>query len=180
MAPKNVRIGRGSIVEPNAVILERSIIGEEVVIRSGAVIGGEGFEPKYVNGDHIVVPHAGGVLLHDKVEIQANTHVARNVFGGFTEIGKDTKIDALVQIAHNVSVGCRCEIAASAVIAGSTVIGNDVWIGPNATVSSELQIGNGTFIALGSVVTKDIPDFAMVAGSPARFVRWRKDFNSES
>lgn len=179
IAPKNVRIERGSIVEPNAVILERSIVGKNVIIRSGAVIGGEGFEPKYVENKHITILHAGGVILHDEVEIQANTHVARSVFGSFTEVGEGTKVDALVHIAHNVSIGSRCEIAAGAVIAGSTIVGNDVWIGPNATVSSELRIGNSAFIGLGSVVNKDVANFAMVAGVPARFLRWRDGYTPE-
>jgi FkbH-like protein len=168
IAPKNVRIGSGSIVEPNAVILERSIVGQNVIIRSGAVIGGEGFEPKYVGEKHVIIPHAGGVLLHNEVEIQANTHVARSVFGSFTEVGQGSKVDALVHIAHNVLIGAHCEIAAGAVVAGSTTVGDNVWIGPNATISSELRIGNNAFIGLGSIVTKDVADFAVVVGVPAR------------
>jgi UDP-3-O-[3-hydroxymyristoyl] glucosamine N-acyltransferase len=178
VAPKNVRIGKGTIIEPNVTILERSIIGEDVVIRSGAVIGGEGFEPKYVGGKHIIVPHAGGVLLHNRVEIQANTHVARSVFGGFTELGEDTKVDALVHIAHNVRIGCRCEIAACAMIGGSAIIGDDVFIGPNASISSEIRIGNGAFVTLGAVVTRDVPDGQRVSGNFAiehsRFISFIK------
>ena len=165
IAPKNVRIGRGAIIEPNVTILERSIIGEDVVVRAGAVIGGEGFEPKFVKGKHIIIPHAGGVLLGDRVEIQANCHIARCVFGGFTEVGEDTKLDALVHIAHNVRVGQRCEIAACAMFAGSCVIGDDVFIGPNASISSEVHIGSGAFITLGAVVTRDVPKGERVSGN---------------
>jgi FkbH-like protein len=168
VSPLNVRIGSGCIVEPNAVILERSILSENVVIRSGAVIGGEGFEPKYVDGKHIIIPHAGGVLLRDDVEIQANTHVAQSVFGGFTEIGEGSKIDALVRISHNVIVGSNCEIAAGAVVAGSTVIGDRVWIGPNVTTSSDLRIGDDAFIGLGAIVTKNVDNNAVVLGVLAR------------
>jgi UDP-3-O-[3-hydroxymyristoyl] glucosamine N-acyltransferase len=172
IAPRNVRIGPGSIVEPNSVILERSILSENVIIRAGAVIGGEGFEPKYIEGKHVLVPHAGGVLLHNGVEIQANSHVARSVFGTFTEVGEDTKVDALVHIGHNVRIGSRCEICAFAGIAGSTVIGDDVFIGGQSAIFPELRIGNNAFIGMGSLIRKDVADYAMVAGSPARFVRW--------
>ena len=165
VAPKNVRIGAGSVVEPNAVILERAIIGENVVIRAGAVIAGEGFEPKFVGGKHVIIPHAGGVLLHRGVEVQANTHIQRAVFGGFTEVGEDTKIDALVHVGHHVRIGRRCEIAACALLAGSTLIGDDVWIGPNATVSSELTIGDGAHVTIGAVVTRDVPAGQRVSGN---------------
>jgi len=178
VAPKNVRIGRGTIVEPNATVLERAIIGEDVIIRAGAVIAGEGFEPKFVGGKHVIIPHAGGVLLHDRVEIQANTHIQRAVFGGFTEIGEDTKIDAFVHVGHHVRVGRHCEIAACAVISGSTIIGDDVWIGPNATISNELRIGNGAFVTLGAVVTRDVADGQRVSGNFAiehsRFISFIK------
>jgi len=178
VAPKNVRIGRGTIVEPNATILERAIIGEDVVIRAGAVLAGEGFEPKFVGGKHVIIPHAGGVLLHDRVEIQANSHIQRSVFGGFTEVGEDTKVDAFVHIGHHVRVGRRCEIAACAMLGGSTIIGDDVWIGPNATISTELRIGNGAFVTLGAVVTKDVPDGQRVSGNFAiehsRFISFIK------
>lgn len=178
VAPKNVRIGAGSIIEPNATILERSIIGRNVIIRAGAVIGGEGFEPKFVGGKHVVVPHAGGVLLHDEVEVQACTHIARSVFGGFTEIGEATKVDALVHIAHNVRVGSHCEITACVMVAGSVVIGDNVFIGPNASISSEVRIGNGAFVTLGSVVTKDVADGQRVSGNFAiehsRFIAFMK------
>ncbi|MBD2593988.1 hypothetical protein H6G74_06550 [Nostoc spongiaeforme FACHB-130] len=172
VAPKNVRIGNGSIVEPNAVIQERSIIGNNVTIRAGVVIGGEGFEPKYVDGRQIIFPHAGGVLIHDGVEIQANSHIARSVFGSFTEIGEDTKVDALVHIGHNVRIGSRCNICALVAIAGSTVIGDDVFIGGQSGILPELSIGNNAFIGTRSHIRKNVPDYAVMIGDPARFVRW--------
>lgn len=167
VAPHNVRIGRGSRVGPGAVILERSEVGEHVTIGPGTVIGGEGFEPKYFEGRHIVVRHAGGVRIGDRVDIQANSHVAKAVFNGFTEIGDETKIDAMVHIAHNVRIGRRCELASAAVIAGSAIVGDNVWIGPNATVSSEITVGNGAFIAIGSVVVRRVRENQRVFGVPA-------------
>jgi UDP-3-O-[3-hydroxymyristoyl] glucosamine N-acyltransferase len=178
VAPRNVRIGRGAVVEPNATVLERAILGDDVIIRAGAVIAGEGFEPKFVAGKHVIIPHAGGVLFHDRVEVQANTHVQRAVFGGFTEVGEDTKMDAFVHVGHHVRIGRRCEIAACSMLGGSTFIGDDVWIGPNATISTELKIGNGAYITLGSVVTRDVPDGQRVSGNFAiehsRFISFIK------
>jgi len=165
---RNVTIGERVIIEPNVVINEHSFIGDDVIIRSGAVIGGEGFEPKYIGGKHVVVPHAGGVRIGSRVEIQSNTHIARSVYNGCTEIGDDTKFDALVHVAHNVQIGASCEIAAGAIISGSATIGNFVWIGPGAVISSEVAIGDHAFIALGSVVTKDVPDHARMWGVPAK------------
>ena len=168
MAPQNVRIGARSVIEPGAIILEGSILDKEVVIRAGTVIGGEGFEPKVAGGRHFIVPHAGGVHLSGGVEVLCNSHIAKSVFGGHTDIGEQTKIDAMVHISHNVQVGDFCEIAAGAILAGSSTIGDRVWIGPGVIVSSEVLIGDGAFIALGSVVTKDVPNSWRVFGVPAR------------
>lgn len=178
IAPKNVRIGPGTIVEPNASILERSIIGKYVVIRTGAVIAGEDLEVKSVGGEYVVIPHAGSVLLKDRVEIQNNTQVQRSVYGGLTCVGEDTKVGSLVHIAHNVRIGRRCFIAPCVLLGGSTTIGDDVWIGPNATISSELKISNKAVITLGSVVTRDVPAGQRVSGNFAidhsRFISFIK------
>ena len=165
IATKNVRVGSGTVIEPNVSILERSIIGKDVTIRAGTVIGGEGFEPKWVNDEHIIVKHAGGVKIHDRVEIQGNCHVARSIFGGFTEIGENTKVDALVHIAHNVRIGRGCEIAACAMLAGSAVIGDNVWIGPSASITSEVRIGDNADITIGAVVTQNVPPRQKVSGN---------------
>ena len=164
MASKNVRIGRGTIVEPNVTILERSIIGDYVIIRAGAVIGEAGMEPKYVGGKHVNIYHAGGVWLSNRVEISSNSNIQRSVFGDFTRMGEDTKVGPLVNIAHNVTVGRRCEIAGSSIIAGSSTIGDDVWIGPNSTISSEIHIGNNARVNLGSVVVKNVKPGQQVSG----------------
>jgi UDP-3-O-[3-hydroxymyristoyl] glucosamine N-acyltransferase len=165
IAEKNVRIGRGALIEPGVIVLERSIIGEHIVLRAGCTIGSHGFEFKRIGAEILPIVHAGGVLLHSRVEIQNNSNVDRSVFGGFTEIGEDTKIDTLVHVAHNVRIGKRCLIAATTVIGGSTTIGDDVWIGPGATISSEIAIGDRASITLGSVVTKDVLPGQKVTGN---------------
>jgi UDP-3-O-[3-hydroxymyristoyl] glucosamine N-acyltransferase len=164
VAPSNVRIAAGTIVGPRAIVMERCVIGSNVVIGAGAIIGGEGFEPKWIGGRHRAVPHAGGVRIGDDVEILCGAHIARAVFNGFTEIGEGTKIDALVHIAHNVTIGRNCEIAASALVAGSSTVGNEVWIGPHACITSGVEIGDRGFITLGSVVVGSVREGARVTG----------------
>ncbi len=149
-----MRIGRRTVIEPHVTVLPHSIVDDDVILRAGCVIGMQGFEFKRLGGEILPVAHAGGVRLHDRVEVQANSVVDRSVFGGFTEVGEDSKIDNLVHIAHNVKIGKRSLLAANAMIAGSVVIGDDVWIGPSASISSEITIGDRAFVTLGSVVTR--------------------------
>ena len=154
---RNVRIGPGVRIEPNVTILERSIISDGAVIRAGSVIGTEGFEIVQYRGRPMNVPHTGGVRIGERVEIQANCNVVRNIYGGFTEIGADTKIGGHCQIGHTVRIGRRCEIRPGVLISGSSTIGDDVWIAANATISTNLTIGDGAAVFLGEVVTRDVP-----------------------
>jgi UDP-3-O-[3-hydroxymyristoyl] glucosamine N-acyltransferase len=165
IAPKNVRIGRGTIIEPGVRVLEHSIIGEDVILRAGCTIGSEGFEFKQIEGEVFKVTHAGGIRLSNRVEVQANCAISRSVFGEFTELGEDTKLDNLVHIAHNVKIGERCLLAACAMIAGSVTIGDDVWIGPGASISNGITIGNRAQVTIGSVVTKDVSQDQKVTGN---------------
>jgi UDP-3-O-[3-hydroxymyristoyl] glucosamine N-acyltransferase len=161
----NVRIGHGTVIEPHVTILSHSIIGDDVILRAGCLIGTQGFEFKRFGEVILSVAHAGGVLIHDRVELQGNTVVDRAVFGGFTEIEEDVKTDNLVHVAHNVRIGKRSRIAASAMIAGSVTIGKDVWIGPSAVISDGITIGDGAFVTLGSVVTRDVKAGQRVTGN---------------
>jgi len=165
IAKRNVRIGKRCYIEPNVSILENSILEDDVIIRAGSVIGTEGFEFNRIEKKIMPVIHAGGVLLRNRVEIQANCCVSKAMFGGFTEIGENTKLDNLVHIAHNVVIGKRCLLAAGAVLAGSVTIGDDVWIGPAACISSEVEVGDGALITIGSVVTKNVGPGKRVTGN---------------
>lgn len=165
IADRDVRIGHRVTIEPHVVIHERVIIDDDVIVRAGAVIGSEGFEFARIDGKIIPVAHAGGVFLHARVEIQSNSCVDKAVFGGFTEIGEDTKIDNLVHVAHNVRIGKRCLLAACVMIAGSTTLGDDVWVGPGACVSSEINIGDRASVTLGAVVTKHLLPGQRVSGN---------------
>lgn len=165
LADKNIRVGKRCVIEPNVTIHERTIIGDDVIIRAGTVIGSEGNQFIYA-GEHLMgVKHAGGVRIADRVEIQSNTCVDMAVFGGFTEIGEECKIDNLVHIAHNVKLGKRNRVIAHAMIAGSVISGDDVWFGPCCAVSDGLKVGSRASVSLGAVVTRDVPEDARVSGN---------------
>ena len=165
VAGRNVRIGANVVIEPDATILERVVIGEGAIIRTGARIGTQGFEFKRIGDAILAVEHAGGVRLGARVEVQANCTIDRSVFGGFTELGDDTKLDNLVHIAHNVRTGKRCFFAANAMVAGSVTFGDDVWIGPSAAITSSITIGDGASITIGAVVTRSVPAGMRVSGN---------------
>jgi UDP-3-O-[3-hydroxymyristoyl] glucosamine N-acyltransferase LpxD len=170
VASRNVRIGARVVIEPNATILERVEIANDSVIRAGVVLGAEGFEfkgPAMRQGRasradrdfgtrNERIPHAGSVVIGQRVEIQANTAVDRSLFKLPTAIGDDTKIDNLCHIAHSVRIGRNCLVAASTMIAGSTTLGDEVWIGPGSVISSGLVIGDRAAIVIGSTITRDV------------------------
>jgi len=178
---EGIRISQTAKVHPTAIIEEgaeicekahieayvvvgRGVrIGDRSIIRSGSIIGGEGFEFKRWNEKICSVPHTGTVVIGSDVEVQHNCVIDRSVFGGQTRIGDFTKIDNMVHVAHNCSIGCRCLIAASAVISGSVVIGDDVWVGPGAVISNGITIGSRAQIAIGSIIIKSLlPDLRAV------------------
>jgi len=178
VASRNVRIGARVVIEPNATILERVALGDDAIVRAGAVLGSEGFEfkgPAMRQGraaraewdygtTNIAVPHAGSVEIGARVEIQANSTVDRSLFRAPTSIGDDTKIDNLVHVAHSVRIGARCLIAAGATLAGSAVIGDAVWIGPHAVISSGVRLGDRAAIVIGATITRDVAPGERVAG----------------
>lgn len=165
VAERNVHIGERCKIEPNVSILENVILEDDVIIRAGSVLGTEGFEFKRIGQEIMPIIHAGGVLLRNRVEVQANCCISKAVFGGFTEIGEDSKFDNLIHVAHNVVIGKRCLLAACAMVAGSVTIGDDVWIGPSVSISSGVKIGNRASISIGSVVTKNVAPDKRVTGN---------------
>jgi UDP-3-O-[3-hydroxymyristoyl] glucosamine N-acyltransferase len=165
VAEKNVRIGERVLIEPNASVLERSILEDDVVIRAGCVIGGEGFQFARIGDQLLPMVHAGGVRLERGVEAQNQSCVDRALFGGFTTVGQHTKLDNFVHIAHNCQLGKRNLIAACAMLAGTVTTGDDVWIGPQAAISSEVTLGARAHVTLGAVVTRDVPEGEHVSGN---------------
>ncbi|MEN2997884.1 MAG: UDP-3-O-(3-hydroxymyristoyl)glucosamine N-acyltransferase [Brevinematia bacterium] len=163
-----VRIGNNVVLRPNVVVYPGSIIGNNVIIHAGAVIGADGFGYVLHKGEYHKLPHIGRVFIEDNVEIGANTCIDR-AFIGETIIKKGTKIDNLVQIAHNVKIGENCIIVSQAGVAGSTEIGNNVIIAGQAGVVDHAKIGDNVVImARAGVDDREVPPNKILLGTPAR------------
>ena len=181
---KNVRIGAGVVLQgqdyigdechvgdeccflPNVTLYPGTQLGRRVRIHAGTVVGSDGFGYVFDSGIHRKVPQVGNVILHDDVEIGANVTIDRGALGP-TVIGKGTKIDNLVQIGHNVSIGEHTLVVAQAGIAGSTRMGNYVTIAGQVGIAGHLKIGNRVTVTAQSGVMHDIPDGQKWFGSPA-------------
>lgn len=167
-------IGEHTWLHPHAVVHERCVVGKNVVLHSGSVIGSEGFGWAFIEGRLERIPQIGNVVLDDDVEIGANTCVDRAQTGS-TRIGRGTKIDNLVQIGHNCTIGMHCAIAAQTGMAGTTSVGDYVKIAGQVGTRGHMHIGSRSTIAGQSGVWGDVEDGAMVSGNPARDHReWMK------
>jgi UDP-3-O-[3-hydroxymyristoyl] glucosamine N-acyltransferase len=162
-----VSIGEDSVVGPRAVCYDGCRIGRRVVIKAGAVIGGAGFGYLSDGQGHHRIPHVGGCVLEDDVEIGSNSCVDRGSLDD-TVIGEGSKLDNLVHVGHNVRIGRRCLLMAGVGIAGSTRIGDDVILAGHVGVTDHLVIGDRARIAAKSAVFGDIPAGASFSGHPAR------------
>lgn len=160
-------IGDNVIIHGNCFLFDKVTIGNNVTIMPNTTIGGVGFgyERNEV-GEFEFFPHLGGVIIEDNVDIGANTAIDRGTLAN-TVIGSGTKIDNLVHISHNVTIGKNCAIIAHAMIGGSTIIGDDSWVAPTTSIRDGLHIGKNTVIGLGAVVLKNIPDNEIWFGNPA-------------
>lgn len=161
-----VIIGAGSRIGPN-VSITNAIVGARAIIHAGVRIGQDGFGFAMGPGGHEKVPQLGRVLIGDDVEIGANTTIDRGT-GPDTVIGSGTKIDNLVQIAHNVKVGRNCVIVSHVGISGSTELGDFVVLAGQVGLTGHLKIGSGVRIAAQSGVMHDVPPGEEWGGSPAR------------
>lgn len=160
----NVHIGKNVVIGPNVTVLSDVSIGDNSIIMPGAVLGSAGFEYKRTSRGIVPVFHDGKVVIHQNVEIGANTCVDKGFSFRDTIIGESTKIDNLVHIAHAAHIGRNCFIIAGAMIAGTVTIGDNVWIGPHANIAPQVNVGEKSFVTLGAVVTKDVPAGEMVSG----------------
>ena len=164
---RGTAIGDNCLLWPNVVIRDGCAVGHRVIIHPNSVIGADGFGYYFDEGRHNKVPHIGGVILEDDVEIGACTCVDRSKFG-YTVVGTGTKIDNQVQVAHNVRIGRHCVLAGQSGIAGSSRIGDYCVLGGRAAVLDNVAVGDRVTVAGLAVADKDIPAGLLVSGFPAR------------
>jgi len=164
---RDTRIGRDCLVYPNVTIREEVKIGDRVIIHGGAVIGSDGFGFAKDGEIHRKIPQIGSVVIEDDVEIGANVTIDRATTGT-TFVGRGTKIDNLVQIAHNVVIHENCILVAQVGIGGTTEIGKGATLAGQAGAVGHIKIGDGAVVAAQAGVTKSVPANTMVSGYPAR------------
>lgn len=160
------KIGADTLLYPNVTVRECCELGERVIVHSGAVIGSDGFGFVRDGAIHRKLPQVGNVVVEDDVELGACVTIDRATMGT-TRIGAGSKIDNLVQIAHNVQVGKNCIIVAQVGISGSTVLGDEVVLAGQVGIVGHIEIGAGAQIGAQSGVAKSVKPGERVFGSPA-------------
>jgi UDP-3-O-[3-hydroxymyristoyl] glucosamine N-acyltransferase len=164
---ENTVIGENSLVYPNVTIRENVTVGRNTIIHSGTVIGSDGFGYAKEKGVYHKIPQVGKVVLEDNVEIGANVTIDRATLGE-TRISKGTKIDNLVQIAHNVKIDENSIVVAQVGISGSTKVGKNVTLAGQVGLVGHIEIGDNVIIGAQSGVSKSIPPGKIFFGYPAR------------
>jgi len=177
---QNSKLGENCRLDSNVVIYHNCRLGNNVVIQANTTIGSTGFGYSFIDGGHRLIPHNGGVVIEDFVEIGANCCIDRAKFGN-TIIGAGTKIDNLVQIAHNVVIGKCCLIAALVGISGSCKLGDGVVLAGQVGLVDNIELGDGVMVGAQSGVANNTAAGQQVFGSPAtektealRIINWTK------
>jgi len=160
------KIGKNVLIYSNVSIREDTVIGDNVIIHCGSVIGSDGYGYLQDGKKHIKIPQVGNVIIEDNVEIGSNVSIDRATVG-HTYIGRGTKIDNLVHIAHNVVIGQDSLIIAQVGIAGSTRIGNNAILAGQTGVKDNIKIGDNVIAAAKTAILQDLPDNSVVWGIPA-------------
>ena len=163
---QNTKIGDNTRLDGNVVVYHNCVIGNSCIIQANTTIGSTGFGYYFIDGAHCLIPHNGIVVIEDFVEIGANCCVDRAKFNE-TRIGAGTKIDNLVQIAHNVTIGKCCLLVAQVGIAGSAKIGDGVVFAGQAGASDNVEIGDGVLLGARAVALNNIEPGKQVMGFPA-------------
>lgn len=158
-------VGRDCTLYPNVTLMADTVIGDRVIIHAGAVLGSDGFGFAPSPNGLEKIPQMGNVVVEDDVEIGANSTIDRAVLAG-TVIGRGTKIDNLVQVGHNVTIGEGSILVAQVGVSGSATIGRGVTLAGQAGISGHLTIGDGATVGPQSGVAKDVPEGAVVGGTP--------------
>ena len=160
------KLGDDVCLFPNVVIYADSQIGNRIIIHAGTVIGSDGYSYVMDGGRHRKVMQVGNVIIHDDVEIGANSAIDRGALGS-TIIGQGTKLDNLVHVAHNVVLGRHCIVTGQVGFAGSTRLGDYCMVAAQSGIADHLKIGNQVVIGAKSGVMRDIPNGGRVLGNPA-------------
>ncbi|MBI4056578.1 MAG: UDP-3-O-(3-hydroxymyristoyl)glucosamine N-acyltransferase [Elusimicrobia bacterium] len=163
----HAKIGKHCLIYPQVVLRENCELGDRVIVHAGTVIGSDGYGYLLQNGKHEKIPQIGRVVIEEEVEIGANTTIDRATTGE-TRIGAGTKIDNLVQIAHNVKVGKNCLIISQVGVAGSSELGDSVVLAGQVGVADHAKLGNRVVVGAQSGAMGNVPDGAILFGSPAR------------
>ncbi|MCF7809580.1 UDP-3-O-(3-hydroxymyristoyl)glucosamine N-acyltransferase [bacterium] len=164
---QNVEIGSGCIIGFNAVIRSDIQLGNRVTIGDGTIVGFDGFGYTPDQGEYFKIPQVGTVVIEDDVEIGANCCIDRASIG-VTRIGRGSKLDNLIQVAHGVKIGTNTVIAAQTGISGSTTIGSGVIMGGQVGVAGHIKVGDGMIVGAQSGVTKSVDIKGVISGYPAR------------
>jgi UDP-3-O-[3-hydroxymyristoyl] glucosamine N-acyltransferase len=163
---EDTTIGDDTFIYPNVTVRERVRIGKGVIIHAGAVIGADGFGYVQEKGMHYKIPQVGGVIIEDYVEIGANVIIDRATTGN-TVVGRGSKIDNLVQIAHNVKIGKNCIIVSQVGISGSVEIGDGTILGGQVGVKDHIKIGKNVMVAAQAGIVSNLSEGQIYSGSPA-------------
>jgi UDP-3-O-[3-hydroxymyristoyl] glucosamine N-acyltransferase len=166
-------IGSGVLIGPGAILYENTVVGDRSILHGGSVIGAYGFGYSVVNGKHVLSAQLGYVRLGCDVEVGAATTIDRGTYGA-TTVGDGTKIDNLVQIAHNCQIGRHNLICSQVGVAGSTSTGDYVVMGGQAGIRDHVHIGNRAILSAMAGITNNVPDGAVMLGVPATPEREQK------
>lgn len=161
----NVTIGEGSTIYPHVAIYRDTTIGKNVIIHANSVIAADGFSYTWDGKRHAKIPQVGSVIIEDDVEIGANTDIDRAALEA-TVVGRGTKIDNLVQVAHNVTIGQNSIIVSQVGIAGSAHIGNNVVLAGQTGVKDHVSVGDQVMAGGRTGITKDVPAGSLIWGTP--------------
>jgi UDP-3-O-[3-hydroxymyristoyl] glucosamine N-acyltransferase len=163
---KQCVVGKDAILYPRVVLYDHCEVGARSILHSGVVLGSDGFGYALHQGRHEKLPHIGKVVVEEDVEIGANTTVDRGLLDE-TRLGAGSKIDNLVQVAHNVRLGRGCILVSQSGLSGSTRLGNGVVMAGQSGAAGHLELGDGAQVAAKSAVFKSVPSGQTVAGIPA-------------